>query len=124
MDAIYAIFKALPALRPGHAAAIERGGSLLQLCVRMPLLDDIDDQQLERLRPDVGAGMPLSHRFQNKVSRLVGVPLAGLHVGDKQVSGQDVAVSRIRMLVHRQRSARHDVEVRYSDLCVVRWETK
>ena len=47
----------------------------------------IDDQQLERLAPDIGAHVPLPYRFQDEISRFVDVALTGLHVGHTQAPG-------------------------------------
>jgi hypothetical protein len=44
--------------------------------VRLALLDDIDDEQLEWLAPDVGARVPLPYRFEDEISWFVGIASA------------------------------------------------
>jgi len=67
-------------------SVVTNGVADLQHCVRLTFLNNIDDQQLERLGPDDGTHVPLPHRFQDKISRSVRADMAGFHVGHAQVS--------------------------------------
>src|SRR5436309_13813751 len=52
--------------------------SLLHHSVRLAFLDDIDDEQLERLAPDFGAHVPLPYRFEDEISWFIDNAAASL----------------------------------------------
>src|SRR5262249_42300824 len=75
--------------------------SLLQHGVAgLAFLHDVDDQELDRIAADVRAHVPLPHRLQNEIARIVGVDLAGFQVGHAQLAGQDIGVAGMRMAMH------------------------
>ena len=57
----------------------------MQHCVRLAVLDHINDQQPDQLVPDIGIRLSLPHRFQDEISRFIGVASAGFPVGHTQV---------------------------------------
>jgi hypothetical protein len=74
-------------------------GSVQLHCVGLSMLDDINDQQLERFAPDASNCLPLPHRLQNEIPGFVGDGLAGFYVVDLQIPRKDIYVSRIGMVV-------------------------
>ena len=87
------VLRTADALSPGSApvfvskchAMKAQNRSLLHHCVRLAFLDDIDDEQLERAAPDVGAHVPLPYRFEDEISWFIGIVSTSLHVGHPQL---------------------------------------
>jgi hypothetical protein len=77
--------KSETSFRPKCHAMKAQNRSLSYHCVRLAFLDDIDDEQLERLAADVGTRVPLPYRFEDKISWFVGIASAGFHVGHLQL---------------------------------------
>src|SRR5215510_15974309 len=63
--------------------------------------------------------MPLANRLQKEASTLIGIGLASIDISHSQNPREDISVTRVWMVVHRQCSARHSVINRSNDLGVL-----